>query len=170
MILLDEEVLEISQKRNVMTKSLVDLFDFDESYSENEQLYSLKFEIPPAAELWALFDKDTVSTINEKIEDSLLESIDDTFKKGRFISMFHWGEEEELGIEINEACHKSKPSGTFEVLGKWTYLRKGRIASLEWQVPDWFAEADDKNHSMSDFDEIYNSVKDWFVFSDPEDY
>jgi hypothetical protein len=153
-----------------MTKSLVGLFDFDESYSESEQLYTLKFEIPPAVELWAFFDKDTVSEINTKIENDLLKSFDGIFKKGGFISLFDWGENDDLIVEIDDAYYKSKPSGTFEVLGKWTYLRKGRIASLEWQVPDWFAEADDKNHSMSDFDEIYNSVKDWFVFSDPEDY
>jgi hypothetical protein len=144
---------------------MIDSSIISESYFKSKKLYKLEFQIPPASEVWSLFDSDTVSDINKDIEEGLLESIDSLFKEGRFIMLFDWYRDEELCLDIEDAylefVNDKKPS---KLLGQWRYVRSAREVTLEWDVPDWFVNSE--SQCIVDLDEIRNTVKDWFIYSE----
>jgi hypothetical protein len=148
-----------------MVSFMIDSSIISESYFKSKKLYKLEFQIPPASEVWSLFDSDTVSDINKDIEEGLLESIDSLFKEGRFIMLFDWHRDEELCLDIEDAylefVNDKKPS---KLLGQWRYVRSAREVTLEWDVPDWFVNSE--SQCIVDLDEIRNTVKDWFIYSE----
>ena len=142
---------------------LKELFAFNQHFNEENRVYTLSFDIPEASDIWSWFDEDTVSSITDDVEENLLKRFDSVFERGLFISMYDWGDDIELGDEINDAYWEyifdRKPS---KLLGTWNYSSEGRLVSLVWNVPEWFQSQDDDNY-ICDFHAIDSLCKDWYV-------
>jgi len=149
-------------------------------FDEPSSTYQLKFTIPPAKTVYECWEP--APEIDKESDEALLDRIDQFFKSGRFIGLFHFSSEDddvaiELGEKIDDAMWECvdefDETGSVEfdsrreVLGLWVYERSIRDVQLNWQVPEWLTERDNKN--IEDYEDLMNVCKDWYMWDGPLD-
>lgn len=143
---------------------MYDLFKFKERYLQQEKKYKLTFDIPEPEKLWGYFEEWYTYKKTAENKNRLFKAFDRFFNNASFISLFLFGDDDELAYKVERAMYAYEETRDSSLLGDWSYKRDGRHIDFVWDVPKWFETNDCK--SMCNMEGLYYLVEDWYTCSD----
>jgi len=142
--------------------SFVDLFNIRGSYSPQLRKYSLSLSIPRPEKVWQLFERNSAYSGSARLDDALVDQLEQFFASGDFVEMYLQAEDAELDTNICDAIidYQESKNANIDLLGVWSINRNKREIEIVWDVPKWMQDIE-----KADFEGIYNVLRDWYVNS-----